>query len=108
MHHGNLQTHFYMLTSMGRRAVDLSIGTFCHESGHLLCRFPDLYDYGRRDGDDIKSRGIGRYCLMGGGNHLNNGRTPSPVCAYLRDLVGWADNEVLLDGPGQHMANHAE
>lgn len=108
MHHGNLRTHFYMLSSMGRRAVDLSIGTFCHESGHLLCRFPDLYDYGRRDGDDKKSRGIGRYCLMGGGNHLNNGRTPSPVCAYLRDLVGWADNEVLLDGPGQHMANHAE
>lgn len=108
MHHNNLQTHFYMLTSMGRRAVDLSIGTFCHESGHLLCRFPDIYDYGRRDGDNKKSRGIGRYCLMGGGNHLNNGRTPSPVCAYLRDLVGWADNEILLDGPGQHTANHAD
>lgn len=108
MRHNNLQTHFYMLTSMGRRAVDLTIGTFCHESAHLLCRFPDLYDYGRRDGDTKRSRGIGRYCLMGGGNHLNRGRTPSPVCAFLRDLVGWTDNEILLDGPGQHTAIHAE
>ncbi len=108
LHHDGFRTHFYMLSSMGRRAVDLSIGTFCHESGHLLCRFPDLYDYGRRDGDFVRSRGIGRYCLMGGGNHLNNGRTPSPVCAYFRDLVGWTDNEILLNGPGVHEARHGD
>ena len=108
MHHNGFRTHFYMLSSMGRRVVDLSIGTFCHESGHLLCRFPDLYDYGRRDGDFVPSRGIGRYCLMGGGNHLNRGRTPSPVCAYLRDLVGWADDEILLNGPGIRHAQHSD
>jgi len=103
--HAGYRTHFYMISSLGRRAVDLSIGTFCHESGHLLCRFPDLYDYGRRDGDYKQSRGIGRYCLMGGGNHLNNGRTPSPVCAYLRDLVGWSES-ISLNGPGIHQAHH--
>ena len=108
MRHNGFRTYFYMLTSMGRRAVDLSIGTFCHETGHLLCRFPDLYDYGRRDGDFVRSRGIGRYCLMGGGNHLNNGRTPSPVCAYLRDLVDWTDSEVLLNGSGVHKARHGD
>lgn len=68
--------------------------------GHLLCRFPDMYDYGRRDGDFEESHGIGVYCLMGSGNHLNRGRTPSPVCGYLRDLIGWADNQVILSNVG--------
>ncbi len=108
LQHGGFRTHFYQLSSMGRQAVDLSIGTFCHESAHLLCRFPDLYDYGRRDGDLMPSRGIGSYCLMGSGNHLNRGRTPSPVCAYLRDLVGWTDTEIRLDGPGSHRARHSD
>jgi M6 family metalloprotease-like protein len=108
MRHRGYRTYFYMLSSMGRRAVDLNIGTFCHETGHLLCRFPDLYDYGRRDGDSIKSRGIGRYCLMGGGNHLNRGRTPSPVCAYLRGLVDWTDNVVLINGLRSCEARHGD
>lgn len=105
---GNMQTHFYMLTGLGRHRVDLSIGTFCHESGHLLCRFPDLYDYGRRDGDSEKSQGIGRYCLMGSGNHLNHGRTPSPVCGYLRELAGWVDHEILLNQTSEFEAHHGD
>ncbi|MHB1063110.1 MAG: M6 family metalloprotease domain-containing protein [Georgenia sp.] len=99
---GNVRTNFYMLTSMGRSPVDLSIGTICHESGHLLCRFPDLYDYGERDGDLEESSGIGYYCLMGAGNHLGGGRQPSAVCAYLRDLVAWYDEHVSLASPAQY------
>ncbi len=106
LRYGNYRTHFYMLTSMGRSRVDLSIGTFCHESGHLLCRFPDLYDYGEQDGDFESSHGIGVYCLMGSGNHLNRGRTPSPICCYLRDLVGWVDNQVVLNQAGVFEAHH--
>ncbi|AJS58646.1 M6 family metalloprotease domain-containing protein [Paenibacillus sp. IHBB 10380] len=87
----------YMLSSLGRGPSDLSIGTFCHETGHLLFRFPDMYDYGERDGDREKSQGIGQYCLMGSGNHLNNGLTPSPVCSYLRDLAGWCENKIILN-----------
>jgi M6 family metalloprotease-like protein len=94
---GAIRTDQYLLTSLGRTAADLSIGTFCHENGHLLCRFPDMYDYGERDGDSVKSSGIGSYCLMGSGNHNDNGRSPSPVCAYLRDLAGWCDREVDLN-----------
>ncbi|MFC6697599.1 hypothetical protein [Nocardioides daphniae] len=33
-----VSTELYVVTSMGRRTEDLSIGTFCHETGHLLFR----------------------------------------------------------------------
>ena len=108
LYHGGHRTHFYTLQSLGRSRVDLSIGTFTHESGHMLCRFPDLYDYGERDGDFEKSSGMGRYCLMSSGNHLNRGKTPSPICAYLRDLAGWCDNEVELNNPGAYTATHGD
>ena len=110
LRYGNISTNLYLLTSAGRTASDLSIGTFCHENGHLLCRFPDMYDYGavNREGDGVKSAGIGGYCLMGSGNHLNFGRTPSPVCAYLRDLVGWCDNEIELNSTVEVEALHGD
>jgi M6 family metalloprotease-like protein len=108
LRYGSVRTNLYLLTSMGRTAADLSIGTFCHENGHLLCRFPDMYDYGNRDGDGVESAGIGAYCLMGSGNHNGNGRTPSPVCAYLRDLVGWCDNQIDLNAAGSRKAVHGD
>ena len=103
---GSMRTDLYLLTSLGRTPADLSIGTFCHENGHLLCRFPDMYDYAQRDGDNVRSAGIGHYCLMGAGNHLDFGRSPSPVCAYLRDLAGWCDTEVPLNVGGAFEASH--
>ena len=110
LRYGNISTNLYLLTSAGRNASDLSIGTFCHENGHLLCRFPDMYDYGavNREGDGVKSAGIGSYCLMGSGNHLNSGRTPAPVCAYLRDLAGWCDNETVLNTTAEAEAVHGD
>ena len=103
-----MKTYFYMLSSMGRSKEELSIGTFCHESGHMLCRWPDLYDYGNRDGDFEKSAGLGDYCLMSAGNHNDSGRTPSPVCAYLRNLVGWCDKVVRLNEPGAYQKDHGD
>ena len=105
---GAMRTDLYLLTSLGRTPADLSIGTFCHENGHLLCRFPDMYDYGERDDDSVKSAGIGSYCLMGAGNHNDSGRSPSPVCAYLRDLAGWCDNEIDLGTAAALEARHGD
>ncbi|MBC7954503.1 MAG: proprotein convertase P-domain-containing protein, partial [Cytophagales bacterium] len=51
---------------------------------------------------------IGSYCLMGSGNHLNSGRTPAPVCAYLRDLVGWCNNEIILNTSAGVQAVHGD
>lgn len=105
---GGMRTDQYMLSSLGRSPQDLSIGTFCHETGHLLCRFPDLYDYGEREADLKPSAGIGYFCLMGAGNHLDYGRSPAPVCAYLRDLVGWCDQEVDLRQAARHEVRHGD
>lgn len=107
LEYNGIRTHFYLLTGLGNPNT-LSIGTFCHESGHLLCRFPDIYDYGKRDNDFEKSAGIGSYCLMGSGNHLNKGLTPSPVCAYLRNLAAWCDNYIDLNKGGAFTAKHGD
>lgn len=106
LQYGNLRTHYYQLTGLGMHSVDLRIGTICHENGHLLCRFPDMYDYGKRDGDFEQSQGIGSYCLMGSGNHLNQRRTPAPICGYLRLLAGWIDTVTDLNSPGNYTIEH--
>jgi M6 family metalloprotease-like protein len=100
--HKELKTRYYVVSPSGLKSNDLAIGIFCHEIAQALCRFPNLYDFGKRDGDFEISAGLGRYCLMAAGNHLNKGRTPSPICAYLRELAGWPDHEVLLNIPGKY------
>ena len=64
----------------------LKLRTFCHENGHMLCGFPDLYDY------DYDSTGVGNYCLMAYGASNTN---PCEPCAYLKYTAGWADPTVL-------------
>ncbi|MBN1515641.1 M6 family metalloprotease domain-containing protein [Candidatus Sumerlaeota bacterium] len=72
-----VRTGHYQITDMGDT---LELGTFCHENGHMLFDWPDLYDY------DYDSRGCGRYCLMAYGG---TGTNPVQPCAYLKDLNGW-------------------
>lgn len=61
------------------------IGTFIHENGHLILNYPDLYSYVNQ------GEGVGRHCLMGSGNYQNDGKTPAPLNAYFKDIVGWAN-----------------
>lgn len=75
----------YQITDMGD---ELSLATFCHENGHMICDFPDLYDYG------YESCGVGAYCLMcSGGPNMKN---PTQVCAYLKYKAGWGDKVTLM------------
>ena len=82
---GDKQLSDYQITNMGSQ---LSLGTFCHENGHMLCSFPDLYDYG------AESQGAGSFCLMafGGGDEQN----PAQVGAYLKNAAGWASTFTRL------------
>jgi len=76
-------THRYQITNMGSQ---LTLGTFCHENGHMLMGWPDLYDY------DHDSKGAGVYCLMAYGAFALN---PVEPCAYMKLRAGWADVTVL-------------
>jgi M6 family metalloprotease-like protein len=75
--------HDYQITDM---TAELSLGTFCHENGHLICDFPDLYDY------DDSSNGVGAYCLMCAGGSRPNEKNPVHVGAYLKHAAGWTEN----------------
>ena len=83
--------HDYQITDLGN---ELSLGTFCHENGHMLCDFPDLYDYG------YESYGAGVYCLMCGGGSYPNEKNPGQIGAYLKHGAGWTSAATNLT-PGK-------
>ena len=77
----------YQITDIG---AQLTLQTFCHENGHMICDFPDLYDYG------YESAGVGHFCLMCSGGSSKN---PTHVCAYLKNEAGWTA-KLRTMGPG--------
>ena len=79
----------YQVTNIGS---SLELGTFCHENGHMLCGYPDIYDYGY---DSIG--GAGAFCLMNSGGH---GVNPVQICAYLKRASGWATTVELTSLSG--------
>ncbi|MGS0684883.1 M6 family metalloprotease domain-containing protein [Nakamurella sp. GG22] len=74
----------YQITNIGDA---LTLRTFCHENGHMVCDFPDLYDYG------YESYGVGDFCLMCYGGSDTN---PTEPCAYLKYRAGWAAKVTTL------------
>jgi M6 family metalloprotease-like protein len=77
----------YQITNTGSQ---LTLRTFCHENGHMICDFPDLYDYGN------ESYGVGHYCLMCYGGSDTN---PTQVSAYLKNAAAWTTKLTTL-APG--------
>jgi M6 family metalloprotease-like protein len=69
----------YQVTNIG---ASLAISTFCHENGHMLCGFPDIYDY-----EYDSMGGAGSFCLM---DYGTSGANPCQICAYLKRAAGWA------------------
>ncbi len=71
---------------------DCRIGVCCHELGHLLFGFPDLYD------TDQSSEGIGDWCLMAAGSWNGGGiagarpgDVPAHPSAWCKAAQGWVD-----------------
>jgi M6 family metalloprotease-like protein len=77
-----IKTDRFQITGMG---TQLRLSTYCHENGHMVGGWPDLYDY---DGD---SRGVGQYCLM---SSAADGQNPIEPCAYLKYTAGWSSPTV--------------
>lgn len=85
----------YQITDMGDQ---LTLRTFCHENGHMVCDYPDLYDYGG------ESAGVGHYSLMcyGGAD-----RNPTQVDAYLKNEATWTGNLTTIT-PGATLSLDAD
>ena len=67
-----------------------SIGTICHEFGHVL-GLADLY---RTDG--VTSKEVpGSWALMSNGNYLNNGNTPPNLSVWEKYSLGWIEPKML-------------
>jgi len=92
----------YQLANLGTGSNPPGIGTFVHENGHMIMRWPDLYPY-----DETVTTVVGSYCVMGSSNG-SNPQTPNP---YFRNLAGWIDvtditntNAVLTSIANDHHA----
>ncbi len=76
----------YQITNIGTMDPNtdspLQLRTFCHENGHMLFFWPDLYDYGWQSG------GAGDYCLMAWGGSDTNPVPPNP---YFAGAQGWVN-----------------
>lgn len=86
----------YQITNIGS---ELELGTYCHENGHMLCDFPDLYNYADQ------RRGVGQYCLMCGGGNADP-HNPHQIGAYLKYRAGWG-NPAASISPGTQMSSQA-
>ena len=77
----------YQMTYVGSSPA---IGVLCHENGHMVCGFPDFYDY-----DYGNLGGAGGFSLMGSAGTYN----PVHVDPYLRAAAGWLDPMELPANP---------
>ena len=91
---------YFLNSVISNIGTGLEIGTFCHENGHLLCGYPDIYDY-----DYDSEGGAGQFCLMNSGPSLNNGHNPSQICAYLKRASGWATTIELAAAMADYIDN---
>lgn len=67
-----------------------SIGTFCHEFGHVL-GLPDLYD------TNYQYYTVGYWDIMCSGSYNNYGNTPPTYSAYERFFLGWLSPQQLTE-----------
>jgi immune inhibitor A len=74
---------------------DCRVGVCAHEWGHLAARWADYYDTG--EDENMKSNGLGDYCLMASGSWANNGATPVLPNGMLRMFHGWVKPKVLRE-----------
>ncbi len=89
--HDNVKAKKFMITSeLYKQGQIATIGTICHEFGHILGA-PDFYDLRYTDADaDQCFCAIGKYDVMSRGYNNNNGRTPAHHNPYTKCYIfGW-------------------
>lgn len=83
---GNVKVQTYFVAPEDGR-----VGVMSHEMGHLLCKWPDLYD------TDYSSKGTGRWDLMGGGSWNGNGDRPAHPVAWCKLRAGWVNPVTIFN-----------
>lgn len=73
--------HTYQMCDLGSQ---LSVGTFIHENGHMVCGWPDFYSYDGHSDNNASGFGIGGPADFGSDN--KNPGYPNP---YVLDHMGW-------------------
>ncbi|OVE76406.1 hypothetical protein BVX97_01070 [bacterium E08(2017)] len=61
----------------------LELAVVCHEIGHAVCNFPDLYPA------YSGSAGTEKFCLMSQGNWSGGGHHPASACGPMKYEAGW-------------------
>ncbi len=81
-----------------------TIGTICHEQGHVL-GLPDLYDIAYTE----KYAPIDKWCIMAGGSSGGNpfGARPNHFCGWSKYHLGWV-NEIIIDEPGTYTIDYSQ
>lgn len=74
---------------------DCAVGLCAHEWGHLAARWADFYDTGNVK--NLRSNGLGNYCLMASGSWGNNGLTPTLPNGMLRMFHGWLQPQYITE-----------
>ena len=83
-----------------------SIGTICHELGHILGA-PDYYDARHNNGKDCFNA-IGEYDLMSGGEWNNAGYTPAHHNPYTKCYIfGWDTPKTISSETKEHTVSSA-
>ncbi len=92
---------YTLWTNQGKTYAESTIGTVCHEFGHIL-GLPDAYD------TLYATAGVGQWSLMGGGEWGSMGKygvapgtDPAPFMAWELVRLGWIDEEkITLESGG--------
>ncbi|MGI6219389.1 MAG: putative Ig domain-containing protein [Bacteroidaceae bacterium] len=77
--------HTYQMCDLGS---ELTINTFIHENGHMVCGWPDFYSY-----DGHSDNNASRYGIGGPADFGNNYKNPNYPNPYVLDAMGWLVNK---------------
>ncbi len=75
--------HGYQISDMGNK---LTMGTFVHENGHLICGWPDFYQYEEHEPNNASGYNIGDAFSI---SSETNPSYPNP---WALDQMGWLDD----------------
>jgi M6 family metalloprotease-like protein len=81
---GGMKVSRFQISNIGDSP---SLSPMCHENGHMLCGFPDLYEGSGDPG------GSGDFSLMSLGTLFS--KNPTQIDAYLKRVAGWATTTEL-------------